>query len=540
MDFFVALFAAMRIGYQDPLKIGQELIVIVIVIIALIFIYKYRTRVIQALTGDDRFHFNILDGVWWCCFRCCGLCYGEWTRHCSHFLPCCPHYKDKNLIQELGRWFGVYTIPIELKNIVVGDLPFDSIRGDFYLQVEVGTNPPMVTSLQEDRIPKVVHFPEVLTIRIRYNLAEPRVRILVKELNVVGHNEICDLKLSAMSILDWSNDADPMKRFAMKPTHRDIEWETQPWICVEFSSVTEVRHIGGIQDNHPSYMKVRTWVPNSVFGKDRLPGKVYRDQNKMEKQSKPFLDLWSHGDGEKRNLYEQEMADFKESFPLRDESGNPLDVEVAEDDLAKVEHLRGLLVCMVDSCNCFAIVLLLGYCFVRFYIFSCYRQFRLLEMANANGTSFPVSTDTLSDMKKDCDRQFAGTGLASDGSSYCRPSRDQIEFYCEHGVQHPVAGRMLMREWFDVKNAPGFECLGEICRYRGQMVDNHVDEWTVLVVFVLIISTCLCRCMANSCVIRYRTKLQRKRATEQTDLKVRLKTQSAMSPRSNLGGGIFG
>merc|ERR1719181_1660764 len=113
---------------------------------------------------------------------------------------------------------GWATYSIELKNITVGDLPFDEGRGDFYLFIEASTNPPMVTALQEEKLPKVVHFPEIISLKIRDSPLEKRVRIVVKELNVIGSQEVCDCHLSATSLIDWATQPvrspdDRVKRF---------------------------------------------------------------------------------------------------------------------------------------------------------------------------------------------------------------------------------------------------------------------------------------------------------------------------------------
>jgi hypothetical protein len=63
------------------------------------------------------------------------------------------------LVKWFGRQVGLVSHAVEIRNITVGDLPFDQ-RGDFYLSIECSTNPPMITALQEEKLPKVVHFPK--------------------------------------------------------------------------------------------------------------------------------------------------------------------------------------------------------------------------------------------------------------------------------------------------------------------------------------------------------------------------------------------
>merc|ERR1719387_2262937 len=128
-----------------------------------------------------------------------------------------------------------------MKNLVVGDLPFSG-NGDFFIAVQCSNNPDMVTSTAEDKNPKVVHFPEILTLRMRHSPLESKVRIVVKELNLLGFQELCECHISAMNICDWADDPkEQMKRFEMKPLITEFEADTPPWILVEFSEPMEPR-----------------------------------------------------------------------------------------------------------------------------------------------------------------------------------------------------------------------------------------------------------------------------------------------------------
>merc|ERR1712048_793291 len=108
----------------------------------------------------------------------------------------------------------------------------------------------MVTSLAEDSKPKVVHFPEILSLRMRQSPFEAKVRIVVKELNVFGFQELCECHISAMNVCDWATDEqEQIKRIEMKPLNLEFEADTPPWILVEFSEPTEVRDLESLHGN---------------------------------------------------------------------------------------------------------------------------------------------------------------------------------------------------------------------------------------------------------------------------------------------------
>lgn len=325
----------------DPAKLLMECIVIAVFVLIVIYMYRYWGRVVFLLTGDDRLHAGTMDLCWWSCFRCGGLCNGECTRYFTA-LPCCWCIRDQNLVKVAGRLTGVATYSVELKNIVVGDLPHPRSVGNFYLAVECATNPPMVTSLAEEKPPKVVHFPEVLTLRLRKNILEHRVRICVRELNIVGSVDLCELHLTALNILDWSAD-DPefvafdddsrkwrrsaakpetdsssntcfetrLKRFQMRVLKRGLDCETPPWICIEFTQPTEPRNLEtlGIWSNFRGahWSAVRTWGT-------RWSGDEHGNYTKVSTKG---------DDSDEKTPYDEvPVVDFKGQHPLLDPNGN--------------------------------------------------------------------------------------------------------------------------------------------------------------------------------------------------------------------------
>jgi len=114
----------------------------------------------------------------------------------------------------------------------------------------------MRTSVAEDRLAKVIHFPEVLTVRVRHCFLEENVRITVLCLNVVGSEELCTITMSAMNVIDWARDpSERIKRFQLKTVnHNNIDRETPAWLLVEFGEPIEVRDL----DNVRSVDTIRT------------------------------------------------------------------------------------------------------------------------------------------------------------------------------------------------------------------------------------------------------------------------------------------
>eukprot|EP00438_Fugacium_kawagutii_P006116 Skav220124 [mRNA] locus=scaffold731:141207:143468:- [translate_table: standard] len=302
------------------------------------------------------------------------------------------------------------TYTVELRNIVIGDLPFDG-RGDVYLSVECAANPAMMTAVSEDKQAKVIHFPEILTVRVRNNLLEGNVRITVKRMNVFGSEDLCMVVISPMNIVHWASqteEAEKIKRFQMKTLNLDLERETPPWILVEFGQPMEVRDI----DNIRSVDTIRT---------------ATRDNQAQEFN----------------------VATYKHTYYLLDARGHAID-EPMEEDLAEVRGMRLRAVWCFHLCCCWSILIVLAYAFVRAYVWSCYRRFNWLTMAVLNNNTesgqkmnFPISFHNMEKMGRQCDAEVKGTGLQG---VPCRPNLDQINVLCDnfeflhdHGQPWPKA-----------------------------------------------------------------------------------------------------
>lgn len=474
----------------NPVDFVAEILVTLAVVVALIFLWQYRARVMIVLTGDDKFHGNVLDCIWCCCFQCCGFCTGDWTR-CLTMSQFCPRrLRRQNLVKVAGQLLGMSTYTVELRNIVVGDLPFDG-RADVYLSVECAANPAMMTAVAEDRQGKVVHFPEIITVRVRNNLLEGNVRITVKQMNVFGSEDLCKVVISPMNVVHWAShdeSGERIKRFQMKTVNMELERETPSWILIEFGQPMEVRDI----DNIKSVDTIRT---------------ATRDNQAQEFN----------------------VATYKHTYYLLDARGHAID-EPMEEDLAEVRSMRLKAVWCFHMCNCWTFLLIIAYSIARVYVWSCYRRFNWLTMAVLNNSTtqradFPISFHDMEKIGHQCDAEVKGTGLQG---VPCRPSLAQINVLCQNslyldGVHQPwpkaFAGYSFVEDLVG-QNSVGVPCLAGICNVRQKIVEH---EWIIIGSLMgMLVANCFFRwCMdARIRQVKARKLLERqKRAQEFRDIK---------------------
>lgn len=460
----------MLLGF-DPLQFVNEIVVISAVTVTLVLAWVNRGRVLQALTGDDRIHGDCLDFVWCFCCQGCGFCTGDWTR-CLTRCFCCPkRIRGTNLVKVFGQWFGLTTYAVELKNIVVGDLPFNH-HGDFYLVVECQANPPMMSSLAEEKLPKVVHFPEVITLRLRWSPLEEQVRITVRELNILGSHDLCQCRIDAVHILDWcSSPMERMKRFEMKTLDHSLVRETPPWILLEFDFPTETRDL---EHFHGNVSTVRTATRDGH----------YRDTP---------------------------LERFKRDYVLLDANGHPMD-EPPERDLQEIATLRSYASTGFWCCNFWNLALVASYCVVRAYLTSCHTGYKYVTMALMKGVKFPVTVHKLHQIAKACYMEVQEFG--NEFGTPCKPNATQIQGLCNYdaedgrypeGQERPKAFGIFFRERLNLHNL-GLPCVQGVCRAHDRMV--HID--------LLLIGACIAFAILNCCFhsCMHQTIAERKRTRQ--------------------------
>jgi len=520
----------------DILKYAQQIGVCLLSAIILTFIYFYWDRFVMLFTGDDRLHCSSLDCIW-ATIRCNGYCNGEWTRSLS-MLPCFPQkYRGRNLVKVFGQMLGIATHSIEIKNIVIGDLPFDQGRGDFYLSIECATNPPMVTALQEEKLAKLVHFPEILTLKIRDSALEKRVRIIVKELNVLGSEELCDIHLSPASIIDWAAEVDQeqrVRRFRLRPFDNSIERETPAWILIEFAESDDVR---GVETHGISGESkyVRTWVPTTdptVAMSATNPHPIAYTQNLHgDAETQGSTSMWGGtsnstwaGPGSIRQNVDLKVEKFKHEYQLLDDTGNPVQ-EVPESDLARLKHLRQCAIILFGLYQFVVWILIIGLAFGRLYTCSCYRAFTAITIAKLQQKTFPIPLHALHNIVEECHKQFSGTGLSrgtnpvTAASEICRPNVAAILGTCQvppPDQPAPQAFIIWLKQYFDITVKHGVPCHGAfgktICELRETIA--QYDYFLIGGIFLLFLSTFVCKCALNNCIKSYKRTGQKKAKLE--------------------------
>lgn len=516
----------------DYFQYIQEFLVIAIMLVALCLCIRYREEVTVLLTGDTVLHMSCGDVMWFTCGKCCGLCNGEWSRLCSKFCcPCNKRLQNRNLVREFGRFMGVASHSVELKNMVVGDLPFDSARGDFYLSIECSNNPPMVTALQEERLPKCIHFPETITLRIKDMWLEPRVKITVKELNIVGSQPICECYLSVSSVLDWTDDAHNVKRIQMRPINNDVERATPPWILLEFSEGEDIREISSTPNADAYGPIVRTWLPKNADPQKSLAYALEKDTGDFNR----LLRKGGHagwdgsadprwGPHQEREVVEVDVTKFKTGFLLLDDVGNPV-TEPNEADLFHIHFMRGSFKWLIRLCWIGMFFSLAGVLFFRGYFGSCYMQYHDITIAIEKGLEPPIPISTLNQIDKVCKDKWMGRSDYDEhiGKVSCLPSGEQVANVCalqgnrdaqrnmfnetlKDFPKHYAFVRMIHKWTGFTPKKTWFECQAWTCDFRNKWVHfqfgpiRSADSFIVALVPFWLITICFCRCCANQCI----------------------------------------
>ncbi|CAJ1328097.1 unnamed protein product [Effrenium voratum] len=450
----------------NPVDTASEFLVGAAVLIALVCLWQYRRNVMIALTGDDKLHGSCLDCIWCCFCQCCGTCTCEWTRNLTMCGFCPRRMRRQNLVKVLGKCLGLSTYTVELRNIVVGDLPFDG-RGDIYLAVECAVNPAMKTSVAEDRQGKVIHFPEILTVRVRNNWLEAPVRIKVKQLNLFASEDLCTVTVGATKVISWASDPDQRtKRFQMKTVGYALDRETPPWILVEFGEPTEVRDI----ENVKSMDTIRTAT------RDAQP----RDHT---------------------------IAQYKHTYYLLDAGGHAIE-EPFEEDLSELRTMRSNATWCWHTCCCGTISVVLLYFVIRSYVGSCYMRFSWLTMAVLNNatkmTRFPISIHNMEMIGQECEAETQGTGLQG---VPCRPSLEQVNVLCQSTAFLDNVHQPWPRAWsgsnllyfldrFFGEGGVGLRCVEGVCNVRSFLVTHEypIIGICIFILFSNVIMGWICDC----------------------------------------------
>jgi len=464
-------------GYS-PIKVVQQLLVCLIIVILLVCLCIHRKSVLIILTGDDSLHATLPDCCWYGVWQCCGLCKYDWVTMCTSW-PCCGKWRGSNPVRTMAQWVGVTSMSVELSNIVVGDIPFYRY-GAFSVTVECGKYPALQTSVQEDQDPKTIHFPEVLTLRLRDTMWDSPVVITVNQINFVGIHKVAEVRLSPTTVAKWAHQGDSFntKRLALTLHDRNLEAETPPWVSITFGTPTaDLRHLDRFHANSSLSVRLATWdnVPDPTTGEF---------------------------------FAEHPLTRMKQDYHLVDGAGNSVQ-EPDEAELYWLSSCRSLLFATYSILSFLVIGGVGCYGAFRYYVKNCYEKFELLTIAKSwQPHAFPMPTCALQSISHTCEVRTKGTGLEQ-GSDICLPLDQQVELTCDSPPQdRPTAFSFILEDLGYASNK-GVKCFDGLCQLRNKIVRfDHIVFFGSL--FLLFFIFCLFRPLANSCLDGARVRAQQR------------------------------
>jgi hypothetical protein len=344
----------------------------------------------------------------------------------------------------------------------------------------------MLTSIAEDKDPKVVHYPEVLTLRIRDHLLAPSVKIVAKELTIVGSRDLCEIEFATTNVIDWCNERhwslesqatshNRVRRYAMKPLVEEAI-ETPPWIALEFShAVNDARYLEGMPDY---FNTVRTASWNGTTGSS------YVDRN---------------------------VSETKRHYRLVDGDGAEAD-EPLESDLFGIWVFSQVLGCFFKVLQLITLVAVSGFLVTRVYVGRCFTKYRRLTIAKLKALDqqkaltsfFPISLKRQEAIMNACHATLDGTGTAA-GNSTCRPTDSEVSKVCN--IMPPGQPRPRLQLMPPKKSAktfgfelPSFPCAKETCHWHDVVAPWDLHAFA-LSGFLMIFVFCCCRIFVDHAIV---------------------------------------
>jgi hypothetical protein len=172
--------------------------------------------------------------------------------------------------------------------------------------------------------------------------------------------------------------------------------------------------------------------------------------------------------------------------------------------------------------DCAIFVMIIAYIIFRLYVWSCYRQFVWMTMAELNGRKFPISNADLKTLVKECHAAVDGTGI--NFGTPCRPNYEQTLQVCEGlpDANRPEAFVGMVFDLIGVK-IKGITCFHGICQFRNSLI--NYDMICAGGALGLIIFTRIMKCMANQCVKNYKRSIQKTHGQEVKEFRDRQNLQ---------------
>jgi len=348
-------------AFTDPVTAINGYLMLILMVVALFLVVRYRDRVLFLITGDNQVHVDLNSSLWIFFCTCCRQCSGEWTKYVSYVCCfCCPTMRGRNLKRMLGQTVGVVPIPVQISNIVIGDLPMYTTQ-DLILSVEVGHMPAQITSTAEDARPKVVQFPDTLLIRVRRSVAEGSVRFCVKAVHAFGCTELCECYINPIILVQWSRMQRGPRRFRMDPIDRHrSDALFPPWLLIELNPMQEWGS-SPLSEFNVRLTNTQTGAP--------------------EEDPNP--------------------ATFKSKYNLLSTYGTRAEEpdEATYGRLDKMRQRRGA--CLTQSCFILWLVAVSFFC-TRVYCFACYREYQIMHVLDSYQQECPVDKATKSHFMERC------------------------------------------------------------------------------------------------------------------------------------------
>lgn len=399
------------------------------------------------------------------------------------------------MLTQMLQGMGLRAVPVKIQNIVVGDLPGDS-RADYYVTFSSAHFPDMSTSVVEQKLPKVVHFPETMILRLRRSALEHKIRITVRQMNKtgLGHTDVAECLIGAEHVYEWGY----LKDEQLKATHN-------------FTSMaivsTDSRSINDIVDPRIKRIVLHPLIEDDTDSPAWISIKFGDPDNDHYKAAEEDLYAGWYSKSTSNIIMDpvthnsESMKAFKGQYRLLNPDNTPSG-EPEESELDGVRRLRKWVDHSVCFCKYFSIILFASMLFTHYYVNSCYSHFELLTQAHKLNETWgnmtnPIPLGELDRIDKYCETlQHSGADMTF--APYCKVTKPEVETVCwQHQFLHGTSKARVhaftrevtrfMGEDFE-KNWGGVPCLAVLCQLKHEWLDHYrVSIWVTVFAFFLLL-----------------------------------------------------
>jgi len=337
-----------------------------------------------------------------------------------------------------GEWLGLVPVQVCIENVVVGDLPSFWTRGRNYLQVECGDGPAQVSEVVEEGNPKCIRFNTKFQIALlRYNTYR-KVRLVVRDLKILGHQDLCECFISESDIVEWagagmSDPRGPVRIEMAQVEKSSCAIQMPSWIFLEFT------------------------LPGYVPPSSRLTGgfSIHLERSRRQADPRKLLNTES--------LDYESASEFKSQYHLLSAQGGPTKRE-KEPDEKLFERLQaferrqhacvGMLVLLVIS--------VWGAFFAwNTYVGACSVEFRRVEVLRRHGLEFPVEEATAAQVFDQCGLSSSTLGIVAE--MYLRLGASLL-----HGAEAEAAGGASFLHSAEAEAERGAEEAEDVTRHLSE------------------------------------------------------------------------